>query len=67
MSVTTMLADRIAKRDSYRPSGNMYEQKLVEQLYQILDDVATSSSYQVEGESTLDYDDEIDERKRSYF
>ena len=48
MSVTTMLANRIAKKDSYRPSGNMYEQKLVEQLYQILDELATSSPYQVE-------------------
>ena len=47
MSVTTMLDDRIAKKDSYRPSGNMYEKKLVEQLYQTLEDVATSSSYQV--------------------
>ena len=53
-SVATMLGDRIAKKDSYRPSGNIHEQKLVDQLYQILDDVATSSSYQVEDESTLD-------------
>jgi hypothetical protein len=57
VSVTTMLADRVAKKDSYRPSGNSQEQRLVDQLYQILDDVATSSSYQVENESTLDYDD----------
>jgi len=55
-----MLADRIAKKDSYRPSGNIHEQKLVDQLYQILDNVLTSSSYEVENENTLDYDDSFD-------
>ena len=63
VSVSTMLTDRIAIKDSYRSSGNIHEQKFVDQLYQMLDDVATRSLYQVEDESTLDYDDEIDGTK----
>jgi hypothetical protein len=55
-SVTTMLADRLAKKDSYRPSGNIREQQLVDQLYKILDNVRTSSSYEMKNENTLDYD-----------
>jgi hypothetical protein len=34
-SVTTMLADRVAKKDSNRRSGNIREQQLVDQLYKI--------------------------------
>ena len=54
VSVTTMLVDRITKKDSYRPSGNIREQQLVDQLYEILDNIRTSSSYQVKNEITLD-------------
>ena len=61
VSVTTMLADRVAKKDSYRPSGSPREQQLVDHLYQILDNVITSSSYEVEDETTLDYDDPFDD------
>jgi hypothetical protein len=53
VSVTTMFADHAAKKDSYRPSGNIHEQKLIDQLYQILDDVVTSSSYEVENDPTF--------------
>jgi hypothetical protein len=60
-SVTTMLADRVAKKDSYRPSGNIREQQLVDQVYEILDNVRTSSSYEMENENTLDYDASFDD------
>jgi hypothetical protein len=60
-SVTTMLADRVAKKDSYRPSGNIREQQLVDQLYEILDNVRTSSSYEMKNENTLDYDASFDD------
>lgn len=56
-----MLANRVAKKDSYRPSGNLREQQLADHLYQILDNVITSSSYEVEHENTLDYDDLFDD------
>ncbi|CAF1560935.1 unnamed protein product, partial [Adineta ricciae] len=61
VSITTMLANHVAKKDSYRPSGNLREQQLADHLYQILDNVITSSSYEVEDENTLDYDDLFDD------
>ena len=61
VSVTTMLADRVAKKDSYRPLGSLREQQLVNQLYQILYKVITSSSYEVEDETTVDYDNLFDD------
>ena len=61
VSVTTMLADLVAKKDSYRPSGSLREQQLVNHLYQIIDNVKTSSSYEVEDEATLDYNDPFDD------
>ena len=61
VSVRTMLADRVTKKGSYRSSGNIHEQKLVDQLYQILDNVLTSSSCEAENENTLDYDDSFDD------
>jgi len=60
-SLTAMLADRVAKKDSYRPSGNIREQQLVDQLYEILGNILTSSSYEVENETTLDYDASFDD------
>ncbi|CAF1592593.1 unnamed protein product [Adineta ricciae] len=51
----------IEKKDSCCPLDNIHEQKLVDELYQILEEIATSSSYQVEDESRLYYDDEIDD------
>ena len=41
---------------SYCALGNIHEQKLIDQLYQILEAFAASSSYQVEDESTVDYE-----------
>ncbi|CAF1486184.1 unnamed protein product [Adineta ricciae] len=67
VSVTTMLADRVAKKDSYYPLGNIHEQKLIDQLYQVLEDVAISSSYQVEDECTLDYDNSFEEENDPTF
>jgi hypothetical protein len=55
-SVTTRLAGRVAKKDSYRPSGYIREQQLVGQLYKILDNIRTSSSYEMKNENTLNYD-----------
>jgi hypothetical protein len=55
-SVTTMLADRIAKKNSSHPSGIIHEQQLVDQLYETLDNVRVNSSYEMENENTLDYD-----------
>jgi hypothetical protein len=60
-SLTAMLADRVAKKDSYRPSGNIREQQLVDQLYEILGNILTSSSYEVENETTFDYDASFDD------
>ncbi len=61
VSVTTMLTDRVAKKDSYCPNGNIREQQLVDQLYEILENVRTSSLYKMENENTLDYDASFDD------
>jgi hypothetical protein len=52
-SVTAMLADHVVKKESYRPSGNIREQQLVDHLYKILDNVWTSSPYEMENENIL--------------
>ncbi|CAF4302664.1 unnamed protein product, partial [Rotaria magnacalcarata] len=46
--------------------GNLAEQKLVDELCEIILNVVTSSSYEVEHENTLDYDcmtDDIDQHE----
>ena len=49
------------KKDSCHSSGSLREQQLVNHLYQILDNVITRSSYEVEDETTLDYGDPFDD------
>jgi hypothetical protein len=52
-TVTTILGDCIAKKDSYRLSGNIREQ-LVDHFYEILQNVGMSSLSEMENENKPD-------------
>jgi hypothetical protein len=61
VDIAAMLTRRILENDTYRPTGDIQVQEFVEHLFDIIQNFISTSSFEIDDESTLDHADSFDD------